>query len=942
MSLSILKECFNKNLKEYKSIPFWSWNNELDENELIKQVQEMKACGMGGFIIHARTGLKTEYLGDKWFNCVKVCLEKAKELDMNAWIYDENGWPSGFVGGKLLEKLEYRAQFLEYKINDYYDEEAFCVYVKENNKYRRITKKGNSKEFHTIYICTSPANTDILNPDVVSQFIQLTHEEYYKRFKDSFGKELVGFFTDEPQFYRYQTPYSKTIFTEINEKEVLDNLIYLFLKDEEGYPFRIKYYSALNRLYVNNFYKRIYNWCNEHNCKLTGHSIEEGALHAQMYGGANVSTSYEYEHIPAIDWLGRVCGNELAPKQVSSVCAQLGIKHILTETFACSGYDVTPYELKSIGDFQYFNGVNMMCHHLFPYSLAGGGKYDHPPVFSNHNNWFNEMKQFNEYFDRLGYLIANTEEVYDVGIIHPIKNVYLDYIRDEDYKSVKILEDSFNNLLSFLRKNGVMFQLIDEEILKKYGKIKDGKLIVGKKEYTNIIIPDMKSISLSTLNLLYNYNYNILLMNNIEYVDGVKQDVYLKSNITIDELLKNKKIKYSSTDGRSFMTSRSSDLGNYIFIKNNSIDNESEVIIEGVSNNYQRLDLLSLKLDCISDKITLKPSEGIILMKNDNFVNYDYNYQDQDITKNFRIYKISENFLVLDNALISFDGIVYSDYKPLQAIFDDLLYKDYQGEIYLKQVFKVNNYLNLKLIMEKDSFDEVYINGHYITLCKGKFDENFYQSDITKYITLGENEIIYKLNYYQHDGVHFALFDPLATESVRNCLYYDKSLENNYLKGDFIVEDDLSLSRIKEYPSVNSSLEKCGYPFFKGEVYYNGEYNYDGNGDVILKIDGRFICANIYINDIKIDIVLDNEIDITDYLSLGKNRLKIYLKSSLRNLFGPHHYKHNNEPFGVHPGLFNFRSMWVNKDYNDFYTDKYNVVSFGIKTIIMKKRFLKI
>ena len=30
------------------------------------------------------------------------------------------------------------------------------------------------------------------------------------------------------------------------------------------------------------------------------------------------------------------------------------------------------------------------------------------------------------------------------------------------------------------------------------------------------------------------------------------------------------------------------------------------------------------------------------------------------------------------------------------------------------------------------------------------------------------------------------------------------------------------------------------------------------------------------------------------------------------------------------------------KNYNDFYTDKYNVVSFGIKTIIMKKRFLKI
>ena len=32
--------------------------------------------------------------------------KRAKELGMEAYAYDENGWPSGFVGGRLLEDIE--------------------------------------------------------------------------------------------------------------------------------------------------------------------------------------------------------------------------------------------------------------------------------------------------------------------------------------------------------------------------------------------------------------------------------------------------------------------------------------------------------------------------------------------------------------------------------------------------------------------------------------------------------------------------------------------------------------------------------------------------------------------------------------------------------------------------------------------------------------------
>ena len=105
-------ETIKNDFRHYRSIPFWSWNNKLDPEELRKQIREMKEVGLGGFIMHARTGLITEYLSEEWFDCVRVCLDEAKLLGMDAWVYDENGGPSGFVGGKLLENPDNLAQYV--------------------------------------------------------------------------------------------------------------------------------------------------------------------------------------------------------------------------------------------------------------------------------------------------------------------------------------------------------------------------------------------------------------------------------------------------------------------------------------------------------------------------------------------------------------------------------------------------------------------------------------------------------------------------------------------------------------------------------------------------------------------------------------------------------------------------------------------------------------
>jgi hypothetical protein len=93
----------------YRPAPFWFWNHRLEEKELLRQIDEMAAKGLGGFVMHARHGLHTPYMGAEWMSLVEKCCEKAKKLGLWAWLYDEENWPSGTVGGKLFERRpEYR------------------------------------------------------------------------------------------------------------------------------------------------------------------------------------------------------------------------------------------------------------------------------------------------------------------------------------------------------------------------------------------------------------------------------------------------------------------------------------------------------------------------------------------------------------------------------------------------------------------------------------------------------------------------------------------------------------------------------------------------------------------------------------------------------------------------------------------------------------------
>ena len=349
------------------------------------------------------------------------------------------------------------------------------------------------------------------------------------------------------------------------------------------------------------------------------------------------------------------------------------------------------------------------------------------------------------------------------------------------------------------------------------------------------------------------------------------------------------------------------------------------------------MNLNTLETRNISNEITLDEAEGLILIKDETAVATTKTYVEKDVTESFHLTGIGENYFLLDYVSISRNGEPFSEYMPIPQANETLLREDYKGKLYVRQRFNVQSLFHARLMVEKAKYIQMTLNGKSLSFEQSDFDINFQETCIDDCLQMGENELQYSIEYYQHDGVSFSLFHPLATESLRNCLYFDTSIENTYIKGDFIVNEDMSLSARQNLPAMNSELYKNGYPFFKGEVTLEGLIAKPAMEEVILDLQGRFLVANVFVNGKQIDFVTETKKDIGAFLTEEQNNVVIKIKSSLRNLMGPHHFEPCAELMSVAPYHFTLRGSW--KDgLSPRYTHAYNVVPFGVDKILLKER----
>ncbi len=950
---------------EYGSIPFWSWNDKLDPDLLEKQIDDMKKIGMSGFFMHARSGLETEYLSDEWYECVERCVKKAKELGMQAWAYDENGWPSGFAGGKLLTCDENYAHYLTYSLLDHFDADAFAVYVVNDGKcYRVFGDVDNNTEYHCVYRNADDSYIDTLNGRITREFIELTHKDYKKRLGEDYGKTMPGFFTDEPQYYRWKTVWSDTLHTEFQKRfgyDVMDGLAALFVDYDGACEFRYDYHLICHELFIENWIKIVYEWGKENGSQITGHFIEEKLLFTQMWCCGGIMPFYEYMDIPGVDYLCKGTGNDISHKQVGSVAAQLGKKRVLSEMFAACGWEVTPLELKTIAEHQYFGGVNLMCQHLYPYSLRGQRKRDYPCHYSEHLGWQSEMAYFNEYFNRLGCALSQGEEFANVLVIHPIHSTYLNFMRENDAQSVAEFDTSFAEITDYMSQHQIAYHYGDEIIMRRHAHVEGNTLVVGNCKYDTIVLPLLYTIDSSTAELLREYLANGGKLINFadtlpDRIDGRKTDLsWLKPNADVTAL----------ADTTQISASMNCDIAPTIRIMERIIDGERMFYILNVDKHpcgkveftvknasaLSLLDLEKLEYKGIAGTVNsdgsftfvldFEAAQSYIIVEKDSPVINVPERKPVNIT-GLKLTSLPENAMPLDYVRVSYDGVTWKDKAPFMQVKDNLLSERYRGDLWLSFEFDVSEIPDsLYVVCEPLKYKSITLNGSLLPEPDGyRIDRNFGARDASSLVRIGKNELVMCIDYFQRDYVYHVLYDGVS-ESLRNCLNFDTEIEIPYLFGSFCVECNGSFEDVchdyyvydggftitmQHEPSDWSSTVKSGYPFFNGT--FEIELEHDGTGTE-LYLPGWYPTAEVSVNrKPAAKLMFTDHCDLSEYITSKNDRITVKIWESHRNLLGPHHYI-DAESFAT-PGTFAMEGEW-DGDKCEVYRHTYSFKRFGLK-----------
>ena len=537
---------------EYRGAPFWAWNCRLEQKELEWQMEVMKKMGFGGVHMHVRTGLDTPYLGDEFMGHIRGCVDKAKQENMLAWLYDEDRWPSGAAGGLVTRDKQYRARYLLFTPTPYCgmidkienstaaagrteNGELLACYDVELDRdgylvsYRTIGAEEPALHHKWYAYLEQPLESgwynnqtyvNTLDKKAMDRFIEVTYEAYNREISEEFDGVVPAIFTDEPQFSRKSTlrfateradvklPWTddlpETFAAAYGGEDLLAGLPELVWEraDKAVSVLRYHYHDHVCERFTRAFADNCGAWCREHGIALTGHMMEEPTLHSQTAALGEAMRAYRGFDLPGIDML--CAGFEFTTaKQTQSAVHQFGREGMLSEIYGVTNWDFDFRGHKLHGDWQAALGVSIRVPHLSWVSMAGEAKRDYPASINYQSPWWEKYSLVEDHFARLNTAMTRGKPIVKVGVIHPVESYWLHWGPAEQTALVRDeMDQNFQDLTKWLLFGGIDFNFISESLLPELCPEGGVPLRVGEMAYDAILVPGCETLRTTTLERL--------------------------------------------------------------------------------------------------------------------------------------------------------------------------------------------------------------------------------------------------------------------------------------------------------------------------------------------------------------------------------------------------------------------------------------------------------
>ena len=531
----IAYEEFLRPSEEYSMAPFWFWNGDMQDGEICRQLDEMRLKGVYECIVHARKGLEVPYLSDEWFRKIRVAAGHAAKTGMRLWIYDENNWPSGYAGGRVIEDdPDFAAKCLSVeKIYPVMDKDVAVpevegkeieavVAVYHNEKFYDITDRvrGTVKPWRpeSLYwevfvfrmekcghrpMYSEQPYIDLLNPRAAASFIKHTHAEYRRRLPEYWGGVIKGFFTDEPGFYQNYVAQTKNLNTVVWTRDFRARFLAKFGYDIAPYlgalwedmgviseRTRRDYYAAVSEFYCESYLRQSGEFLSRDGLLSIGHlHLEEGLNTLTQTEGDFFDCMAEFS-FPGIDMISRDYPR-MTEKLASSAMRIQGKERCFSESFGALGWELSLREIKHYTDLQFAQGINMLVPHAFFYSVDGVRSLECPPSLFFQNGYWKYFKNYADYVARLSYFCSRGRAEIDVAMYYPQYSARIRFIPLHNY-DVKKIDDCIVALGDALLKNGFDYDFFTDKNAENAA-------------YRALLLPETEYVPLKTAEALCRY-----------------------------------------------------------------------------------------------------------------------------------------------------------------------------------------------------------------------------------------------------------------------------------------------------------------------------------------------------------------------------------------------------------------------------------------------------
>ena len=835
-------DLFKNPPSEYRVVPFWSWNEKMEPDEIRRQLRLMKEAGWGGSMVHSRTGLLTEYLGEDWFKAVDATIDESEKQGMLVWLYDEDKWPSGYSGGAVLKEDTGNAVKVLYarKVGDKPSDNSVKMGEPCNGMqiYSRVEPQGNPWFNGTSYV-------DTMSRKAMSVFKREAYDSYYKRYKKYFGSLIVAEFTDEPALASHYkgspagVVYSSDIVEAFKKEYGFDPVPHfhkLFADCDGAKKFRLQYFRTANKLFELNFVKLLGDACAERNIALTGHCMAEEPIFYQHLWSGRVMPYYRHMGIPGIDHLGRQVGNPLTGKQCQSVCNQYGKMRMLSELYGVAGGSLTFEDRQWIANQQFVVGVNMLVPHLSLFSQTGCRKRDFPQNINYQQSWWKLNGALDVPLARACYALSQGKYAADILLITPQESAATLWQREvnatssgvpaETLKKGKHIQDALKTAAEDLLASQLTFDLGDEQLLEEDGFVKGNTIGIKQMSYKAVLLPEAETMRPATLKRLKEFMANggvvLRLGAGATLLDGEKSEElekFMASVKRVDAKDVRAELKKSippmlEIDGKSGDRSRIwthirnfNDGSRLVMLTNLSRESKYEGSLK-IFGEYTRAQLFDLDSGDIRDVYAANENGTLMLpleleCAGSIFLRVSKEKPSALSTKksgvlrtrelsDWKAGRLDDNSMILDYASFSFDGGKRGIEGEIPAIEVSRYLNTikYDGDLTVKYKFNAKDFdasRKLRLVAEYPERAAIKVNGREVKYAGLPFWKDFrwLPIDITGLVKDGQNVI--EMHYKD-----FKFGDPTVYKPQWR--RYGTEIEAVYLVGDFsVVSNDTGM-----------------------------------------------------------------------------------------------------------------------------------------------------